>query len=268
NVLSFDFRGHGASTSVKPEKFWRIGINSSHIKNAKSDQKTISVKNFSRNYLPWLVNDIAAARLDLDNRNDSNQCNTSNIIVIAAEEAAPIAMTWMAYETARQANYKISNVYLDPNVVNPAPGSDDIAGAIWLSFTKTPQGNTFPYYNLIKLGYDPMTRTSPLRDRIPMWFAVGQTDQLGVADTNYMYDTVLQAEKKKNALELTFKKPIANIKLRGADLLGNGTTNEDIDKYIKKLVEKRPAAAQKKRNAGDATLLPVPLGRLGFQGFP
>ena len=215
-VLSFDFRGHGGSTQIRPEKFWKYAFNAQNVKHSDVGKKTISFKEFSPSgrYFPWLVNDIVAARYDLDNRNDNGQCNTSNIIVIAAEEAGPLAFTWMAFESARQANYKMPNLIFGSSNVNSAPGSDDIAGAIWLSFTRAPQRITFPYNSLTRVGYDNATKTSPLRDHIPMWFAVGQTDKQGLADTDHMYDSVMKADKKTNQLELTFKKPIANMKLR------------------------------------------------------
>jgi len=262
NVMSFDFRGHGGSTNVKPDRFWSYPPNRNLINRYTKDKKTISFKDFRAGYLPMLVNDIAAARYDLDNRNDNGQCNTSNIIVIAAEDGGPVAFTWMAYEHTRAAIY--SRNPFQPG--NGTPASDDIAGAIWLSFVKTPQVNgshmSFPYGSLTGVA-----RT--MRDNIPMWFAVGNDDKDGKADTDYLYNSVLRADQAKKQLELTFKKPIANTKLRGAQLLSNEklSTNEDIDKYLKKLVEKRPNTAQKKRNASEMPLMPVPLGQLGFSNF-
>ena len=258
-VLAFDFRGHGRSKFInKPELFWTFGPNRSLINHSGDPKKkVIAFADFRAGYLPYLLNDIVAARLYLDNRNDNGGCNTSNIIVIGAEEGASLGFSWLALEALRQASYKQTNWYINPGAANPSPGSDDIAGAIWLSFSKSPLKLAFPYQY--------QSRNMPtLRDHIPMWFAVGQNDKIGMADTTYMYDSVLHADQKKNQLELTFKKPIEKIDLRGAKLLGNGTTNDDIDKYIKKLVERRPNAAQKKRDAGDATLRPVPLQMLGF----
>ncbi len=257
SVLAFDFRGHGRSKQIdKPEIFWPLNRN---LINRSSDpkKKNLVYTDFKNGYLPYLLNDIVAARLYLDNRNDNGGCNTSNIIVIGAEEGASLGFSWLALEALRQASYKTTNWIINPGGVNPSPGSDDIAGAIWLSFSRSPLHLSFPYSHMVKIA-------PALRDHIPMWFAVGQNDKIGVPDTSHMYDAVLRADQKKDRLELTYKKPIEKIDLRGAKLLGNGSTNEDIDKYIKKLVERRPNTAVKNRDAKDANLRMVPLGVLGF----
>jgi hypothetical protein len=79
----------------------------------------------------------------------------------------------------------------------------------------------------------------------------------------------LRADAIKLTLDTTFKKPIAGTKLRGAALLGkaNLTTDDDIEKYIKKLVERRPSNAPKKRNASDTEPKQVPLSYFGFQNY-
>ena len=84
-VLSFDFRGHGQSkTILEPEKFWSYSMNTQYLNIRDRKKRVLNYADFQTKYLPCLVNDIVAARYDLDNRNDSGQCNTSNIIVIGA----------------------------------------------------------------------------------------------------------------------------------------------------------------------------------------
>src|SRR5262249_27413011 len=62
-VLSFDFRGHGDSKTIKPE-FWNFRSNVSSIKGGGNPKKeSIDWKEFSPAYYPMLVNDIAAAKL-------------------------------------------------------------------------------------------------------------------------------------------------------------------------------------------------------------
>ena len=270
-VLSFDFRGHGQSTTIiDPQKFWSFSMNMSSVKGSGQGvkKKTLKYADFTAAYLPCLVNDIVAARYDLDNRNDSGQCNTSNIIVIGAEDGASLGFLWMVAEHGRTAVYKQGNLFQFGNG-NTTPASDDIAGAIWLSFAKSPASSnghlTFPYSFMAS----PASTIAPtMRSRIPMWFAYGQDDKQGMTDANYLYDTVLRADANKDKLDTTFKKPIAGTKLRGALLLGKAnSTDEDIDKYIKQLVERRPNAAPKKRNAGDTQPIPVPLNQLGFTGY-
>ncbi len=81
-VLSFDFRGHGDSTSVDPT-FWKVGANTM-IKGAAKTPSKISYKDFPDAYYPMLINDLAAARRFLDQQNDAGACNSSSIIVIGA----------------------------------------------------------------------------------------------------------------------------------------------------------------------------------------
>src|SRR5579871_3659917 len=65
-VLAFDFRGHGASTEiVEPTIFWRQSHNLTYLQKADPKKKTISFTDFKVGYIPYLVDDIAAARHDL-----------------------------------------------------------------------------------------------------------------------------------------------------------------------------------------------------------
>jgi pimeloyl-ACP methyl ester carboxylesterase len=64
-VLSFDFRGHGDSTNIKPD-FWKFAPNNARtIKNAKPTKDEIELKDFYPAYYPFLINDISAAKYEL-----------------------------------------------------------------------------------------------------------------------------------------------------------------------------------------------------------
>src|SRR5262245_34227753 len=62
-VLTFDYRGHGGSTSVR-DKFWNFDQNRNGIKGASGlrNKGQITVNDFKNSYWPVLLNDIAAAR--------------------------------------------------------------------------------------------------------------------------------------------------------------------------------------------------------------
>src|SRR5258708_38977568 len=110
-----------------------------YLSNLNTKKKVLKYSDFKAGYLPCLVNDIVAARYDLDNRNDNGQCNMSNIIVIGAEDGAALGLFWMATEFARPAVYQKKNFFrIDPG--NTTPAADDLAGAIWLSFSKSLHG--------------------------------------------------------------------------------------------------------------------------------
>jgi pimeloyl-ACP methyl ester carboxylesterase len=267
NVMSFDFRGHGGSTVIAdPEKFWAYPGNTKYIKGGTNPgitkKKTITFKDFAPGYLPYLVNDIVAARWDLDNRNDNGQCNTSNIIVIGAEEGGALGLLWMTTEGFRRAVYSKMNAF-DFNPGNTATALDDIAGAIFLSYTRTPYRTSFPYRRFVELN-------GKLRERVPMWFTAGSEDKEGVSDSEYMYKTIFHAEKLKDKLPLTSNVLIKGVKLRGIQLVGTGKLDTDdlIEKFIKKASEQRPNTAQKKRNASDSEPYPVPLAEFGFANYP
>jgi len=260
-VLAFDFRGHGASTIIEePSIFWSKAYNQTYLSKPDVKKKSIAFTDFKLGYIPYLVNDIAAARHDLDKRNDTGQCNTSNIIVIGAEEGATLGFFWIVTEFYRSQIYKTQNLFqFERGVVNTDVAGEDIAGAIWLSYRKSPgmkaesAGLPFPYERWMATNSAGNSSISVLRDRIPMWFAAGASDAKGKADAHYMYDNVLHADKAKQKLELTSKKEVPGTNLRGVSLLGEKALNTDelIEKFIDIAVKKRPNQAPLKRNASD-----------------
>ena len=107
NVFRFDWRGHGQSKTIQnANKFWNIPlqgetqypniytgpINQKYIKgfNKFKLKQDLNVREFSPGYFPVLVNDLAAVRVHLDQKNDRNTVNTSRVILIGEGEAATI----------------------------------------------------------------------------------------------------------------------------------------------------------------------------------
>lgn len=273
-VLSFDFRGHGASTQIVDQNtFWSTHANNTFLKYPNPNKKKLEWKDFRIGYIPYLVNDIAAARHDLDNRNDNGQCNTSNLIVIGAEDGASLGMFWILTEFYRPQVYQKLNILnINNGALNNSPAGDDFAGAIWLSYKRHPgfqagSGAVMPYgVWMSKSVQQPIAPIVAVRDRIPMWLAAGAKDATGIADANYIYNTVLNADNPKIKLPLTSKLNVENTPLRGVNLLGLESLKVDelIDKFIDKAVQLRPNQAQRKRNAGD--FLPTWIEPDGF-GF-
>lgn len=137
SVLSFDFRGHGDSKTVAPDKFWSNGFNKTWVKPTKGNTQTIEYKNFDKRYIPALVNDIAAARAYLDRtKNDKGACNTSNLILIGAETGATLGAVWLNAEWFR---YKLNApmVFGQIPMLEPQPEAKDVIGAVWLSVSPT-----------------------------------------------------------------------------------------------------------------------------------
>ena len=99
-VLTFDFRGHGKSALAKAmsdkKKFCDVNtypfnkycgepLNPNTI-------KAIDVKKFLPNYFPFLVNDIAAARRFVDQKNDNRECNSGRLYLIGDRETCSLGM--------------------------------------------------------------------------------------------------------------------------------------------------------------------------------
>ncbi len=154
SVITFDFRGHGESTSIKDQKlFWSQKANVNNVKSKTKDE--IDVKDFSKNaaaYYPILVNDIAAVRAFLDARNDSEKdCNTSSIIVIGAENGATLGALWMNAEWHRF-KYTPPPMFtlLHPKFVDAKAEGKDIIGAVFLTVQPS-AGRTMSVSSLLRL---------------------------------------------------------------------------------------------------------------------
>ena len=171
SVLTFDFRGHGESRSVAPE-FWSLTddpltgmpgnphnrvLNPSNLASRRAT--SINAATFPAKYFFTLVNDIAAAKMYLDERNDKGECNSSSLYVVAEGDACPLASLWMASEFSRKRveiatsgpMLQVGNVFRNPRIIqneritktNPPEGNDLLAG-IWLSYKPGILGQTVP----------------------------------------------------------------------------------------------------------------------------
>ncbi len=129
-VLSFDFRGHGRSKGVSPE-FWNAPHNKLLPRRGRP-ANTIQAQDFPAPYWHTLVNDIAAARRDLDLLNDQKVVNSSNLVLVAAGRAATLGSLWLASEWYRAEKG------------NPAPEGSTIAAAVWLSIDPGVGGQAQP----------------------------------------------------------------------------------------------------------------------------
>lgn len=103
-VLLFDYRGHGDSTNVDAN-FWNLNVNLNGIKGGNKAMNAIDKKLFVPAYYSMLVNDIAAAKMFLDRRNDAGECNSKKLIVIGVQDGATLAAMWLDSEYKR---FKVS----------------------------------------------------------------------------------------------------------------------------------------------------------------
>jgi predicted esterase len=249
-VLTFDFRGHGESTKVDT-MFWANPTNGL-IKGAPKRPSKINFADFPPAYRPMLANDVAAARRYLDKQNDGNECNSSNIIVIGAEEGAAIGALWIASEWQRYRTTK--NRFGVPVADRSKVEGEDIACAVWLSIpSKWPGGG-----NIGAWLRGPNNR---VRDKVPMAFFYAEKDGKAASAAQALFSELKPGKEK---LEFTATRAIKGTSLTGAKLIGQKSlkTEEEIVTYLEKVMQKRGNKAWVMR-ANDFPLTPIPLAYFG-----
>ena len=216
-VLTFDFRGHGQSTDILPEQFWKIPFNKnvSHIKNANKsaleNKNTIEFKEFEKQYYTALINDIAACKLYLDHKHNQGACNSSRLILLGAEEGATLGTIWLNSEWHRHRLIQNPiNLAMAPDVKAEGP---DVIGCVWLSARSQLGTRT------VSIG---STLSIPLKDKaVPMVFLYGEEDEKAksVANNAIKFKTT----KSKNNYPYTDAVPVKGTKLAGMELLQKST---------------------------------------------
>jgi hypothetical protein len=230
-VLSFDLRGHGESINVDPA-FWSVRVNQQLIRGASLTKTTISWKDFSPAYYPWLANDIEAAKSFLDEQNNAHACNSANVTVIGAEEGAALGALWIAVNWYRPRQVKNAFGRIMPG---GPPESEDISCCVWLSIPAVFSG-----------GYVEKFLTAPtVAKLIPTAFVFGKEDQKAATTARAMYE-YLHRLKPKDTLDGQLPKAG---KGSGADLLGKESlgTEDQIAHYISVVLDKRASAAWAER---------------------
>ena len=236
NVLRFDFRGHGSSTQFDKNMFWDpfFGNNTAFPSQyrKKPTPEKIEMKEVlaaKGNYLPFLANDIMAARIALDKMNDAGKTNTGSTYLIGAGDAAGIGMLYMTAEWTRpQTVPQAHNLSMIPPPPREIPrGSDyagkDVAGAIWLS-PSLPKGiDASVMKKWVKFSPE-------LREKNPVYCLYGADDATSKSYSNLIVNEVLEASPKSkdvNKLPFTKSEAIPGTKLNGVDLLGGQLGTED-----------------------------------------
>jgi pimeloyl-ACP methyl ester carboxylesterase len=270
HVFRFDWRGHGKSTDIKdPTKFWTnqytgfwnvryiAGANKRPLKNTLDVVKDLPGQRLT-GYYPAFVNDLAAVRAHLDQKNDNGELNTSSVYVIGAGEAATLGMLWTAAEWNRPATYPGPNQLggfpkydFIPQPLNGGVGAEageTIAGAVWLS----PGRPASVSERVAQLW---ASKVAPkMRDNNPMLFLYGDKDAGGRRGSEFFYDTVLVAKGNPQLglqkLTQTFVKPVEKTALTGVALLGNNATlktEDTVMQFLAAIQKDRARIARKQR---------------------
>ncbi len=259
NVLRLDFRGHGESTLVNPNKFWDDPINARYWpKQAKSKPQPNKLEfpkdptkatQFMKRYLPRLAEDIMAARIALDQLNDNNEVNTSSVYIVGPQETMTLGLLYMTAEWVRPQKIPPAMVGAHPAlgprkgggpIVGGEPAGKDIAGAVWLSPTLPTRGLADLDNRLVQSW---MQYAPELRDRSPMLCIHGDKDSGGEAGSKFLQDQVLVANPPRgSSLSKLGMNKIVTVKgaLAGGNLLGQqlGTEKLIVD-YLNALESER-----------------------------
>ncbi len=170
-VLTFDFRGHGASKGVGQD-FWRYPINlrlPEYRKGKVTDglPETIAARTIPAFYFPWFIHDIAAARAFLDLRHDDpySPVNSSNLMLLGVGGGAALGSLWLASEGFRYES-AVDGKKLD------TIGNQHILRAVWLGIEMRWKEQTFPVPYWVRLAHRP----HPDDRMVPIDFMFGAAD--------------------------------------------------------------------------------------------
>lgn len=254
HTLRFDFRGHGKSKDVIPDKFWKDAFNADLSAAGKNPpKKTIEEKDFKGKsaYYPKLVYDIAAARNHLDKLNDDGQVNTSSTYIIGAGEAATLGMLFLTTEWHREQKKPMLALGIRKPAVSTgaiangsSPAGRDYGGAVWLTPRKMQGFSSGAIENWVsRFGRD---NNGDLRRETPMLFVYGEKDAAGVKESKFFFDQVMVAKGKPGSkiepLDNTFLRERKGTNLAGVNLLGKDDTlgtEKMIVEFLDKMEEKR-----------------------------
>jgi len=217
SVLMFDFRGHGDSTTIEDDKaFFSYAPNRSF---KLKEKETIDYKDYkvvADKYLPVLVNDIAAVKAFLDRKNDAGVCNTSNTIVIGADQGATLGAIWINSEWSRYKYTPPVNAFQKMEYAKSPEGKDIIASVF---LTAQP-----------KLGTRSVTLSSTLRvackDQAMATLLFYGKDDTTARNLAKSLETNLKPSKAGKKYDFIGSTPLPT-KLSGAQLLQDGLKTED-----------------------------------------
>jgi len=248
-VLSFDFRGHGDSNKIGAG-FWKYPFNRDLVKykgtSGGKPPEVLNLGDFKPAYWPFLVNDITAARTFLERKNDSGECNISNLILIGAEDGATLGVLWLASESRRYRLLPGDRPDLPPRLnppkLNAKPEAKDVIGCVWLSMStsigRTSVAGVLPGW-LQDVGKEDAADPRAPRRKVPMAFLYGKED----GDSARLAKGWVRLLKTPGKSEDIFERAIeGGGKVRGSPLLkvkeDEGTVAQVVaEGYLAKVVE-------------------------------
>jgi pimeloyl-ACP methyl ester carboxylesterase len=253
HTIRFEFRGHGKSKDIIPEKFWREQYNANLPgANRRPPKDSIDEKDFrtKSSYYPQLVYDLAAVRNHLDKLNDDGQVNTSSTYLIGDGDAATLGMMFLATEWHREQKKPMGFLNTQkfwisanqPIAAGGSPAGRDYGGAVWLSPSRMNGFSTTAMKNWVSQhgrGLD-----GDMRKETPMLFVYGEKDSKGMENCKMFNDQIMVSagRGKLEKLDSTFIRERKGTDLKGVGLLGKDDqlgTEKLILEFLNKMEELR-----------------------------
>jgi hypothetical protein len=241
-VLAFDFRGHGDSTAITKD-FWRHPVNQRYVSgfnpNPDKMKESILEKDFKQGYRSVLANDVMAAKMFLDRRNDDGQCNSGKCIIIGAGEGATLGLMFAYLEQYRY-------LLLPTGARETKPMGRDIAAVIGIGMTPSlGNKNVSSQINTWLRGVD--------EEKIPVAFIYGADDKTAQGHAvNWLKTLKVDTSKKTPdpAKPYTWHVGIAKTNLKGQALVSEKLdTISTIVLYTGKFAKDEKADNWEKREA-------------------
>jgi alpha/beta hydrolase fold len=245
SVLMFDLRGHGESAKNLALNDWKkfcgepYNKHSGYVLNPNANTQEIKRERFSANYYPYLINDLAAVRRFIDKKNDSGNCNSGRIFIIAEGSICPLIMMATSTEFLRNGAY--------PAVVmaNAAehPAGKDIAGLIFLSWANSTGPGHAATLNLMNVAWkrpelwqeskpNPTLVAERMKDNVAMSFVYSKDDKNSEAEMRKWFNRfAIQAKMKEDRQLRKYTFELAAAKLAGINLM-----DVMVDEKVKKTV--------------------------------
>ncbi len=230
-VLTFDFRGHGESKKVSG-KFWAYSVNKylpAHEPGLppQAQPKILEAETFPSEYMPWLVEDIAAARTYLDLRHDEpdGPVNTFNLAVVGAGGASALGSLWLATEGLR---YNGSDE--GSKILLKLPEKLSVLQAVWIGMADPLKLRPFGIYGWLEGAH-----AKPV---VPITFIYGEDD----VDTSTLLSEPIR-KKWGNPFVLS------KIRSSGQKLLDtDAQAAHDVQQYLVKTLGKLRSQGRVPRN--------------------
>ncbi|HEY7425329.1 MAG TPA: hypothetical protein VH682_13945, partial [Gemmataceae bacterium] len=203
-VLTFDFRGHGDSKKQVARDFWAYEVNRNlpvyRKDKLEEPPRTIDARDFPPEYLPWMVHDIAAARMYLDwlHEDRHSPVNTANLMVFGVGRGAALGSLWLASEAIRYDATGTGKKFKLEGLENR-----DILRAVWLGIDTKWKDHKFPVADWVEWAHQVYPDSM-----VPMEFLFGAEDTAAAL-------LVGEVSKGKNGVP----KPIPGAHLAGMMLL-------------------------------------------------